>query len=176
MLETLVNLIDPQTLTMLLAAVAAGATVLTLAMPLIASDALAKRMRSVAFEREKLRQRERERLARGDKVHLRRSPKQFVQTIVDSFNLTKWVGQEEARLKLVQAGFRGHAPYVTDLFFRMATPAASLPTPQTLDKPDVAASDCVATTFFAQLVGSTWRFCGTSAAAPHAAGSTSSRR
>ena len=49
------------------------------------------------------------------------------------------------------------------------TPAAKLGSPQTLNKPDIAATDCGATTFFAQLVGSTWRFCGTSAAAPHAA-------
>ncbi|HEU4706254.1 MAG TPA: S8 family serine peptidase [Solirubrobacterales bacterium] len=48
-------------------------------------------------------------------------------------------------------------------------PAASLLTPEELTKPDVTASDCVATTFFAFKVGGVWRFCGTSAAAPHAA-------
>jgi tight adherence protein C len=47
-----------------------------------------------------------------------------VQSVVDRFNLTKWVGQEEARLKLVQAGYRGQAPYITFLFFRMVTPIA----------------------------------------------------
>jgi subtilisin family serine protease len=40
---------------------------------------------------------------------------------------------------------------------------------QVIPKPDLAATDCGATTFFARLEGSTWRFCGTSAAAPHAA-------
>jgi tight adherence protein C len=40
--------------------------------------------------------------------------------------LKKWVGQEEARLKLVQAGYRGQAPYITYLFFRMVTPVASV--------------------------------------------------
>jgi tight adherence protein C len=59
------------------------------------------------------------------KVSLRQSPKQYVQRIVDGFNLSKWVGQEEARLKLIQAGYRGQAPYVTYLFFRMVTPAAA---------------------------------------------------
>lgn len=49
------------------------------------------------------------------------------------------------------------------------TPAAPLGAPQTIPKPDLAATDCGATTFFASLVGSTWRFCGTSASAPHAA-------
>lgn len=38
-----------------------------------------------------------------------------------------------------------------------------------LSKPDLTATDCNVTTFFAEFVG-TWRFCGTSAAAPHAAG------
>ena len=95
-------------------------------MPLLATDTLSKRMKSVALEREKLRQRERERLARGEKVTLRRSPKQYMQTIVDQFNLTKWVGQEEARALLVQAGYRGQAPYVAYLFFRMVMPVAML--------------------------------------------------
>src|SRR5205085_11485113 len=102
------------------------ATVLTLTMPLIATDTLGKRMKSVAIEREKLRQRERERLARGEKISLRRSPKQYMQTIVDQFNLNKWVGQEEARALLVQAGYRGQAPYITFLFFRLIMPIATL--------------------------------------------------
>jgi len=62
----------------------------------------------------------------GQKVKLRQSPKQYVQMIVDRFNLTKWVGQEEARLKLIQAGYRGQAPYVTYLFIRMISPVACL--------------------------------------------------
>ncbi len=117
---------DARFLAMIFAAVGAIATVITLAMPLLVTDALDKRMKSVALEREKIRQRERERLARGEKVALRRSPKQYMQTIVDQFNLNKWVGQEEARALLVQAGYRGHAPYVTFLFFRLVTPIVML--------------------------------------------------
>src|SRR6476646_6812495 len=111
-------------LTALLAAVAAIATVLTLAMPVLAPDTLSKRMKSVALEREKIRQRERERLARGEKeqVSLRQSPKQYMARIVERFNLTKWLAQEEAREKLVQAGYRGQAPYIAFLFFRLVTP------------------------------------------------------
>jgi subtilisin family serine protease len=48
-------------------------------------------------------------------------------------------------------------------------PAEELPSPETLSKPDIAATDCGATTFFAFLEETAWRFCGTSAAAPHAA-------
>ena len=117
---------NPRLLSMIFAAIAAGATVLTLAMPLVVGDALPKRMKSVAYEREKIRQRERERLARGEKVVLRASPKQYMQDAVERFNLKKWVGQEEARGKLIQAGYRGEAPYVAYLFFRMVTPAMTL--------------------------------------------------
>jgi tight adherence protein C len=117
---------DAQFMTMLLAAVAAVATVFTLAMPLISSDNLGKRLKMVAIERERIRQQERERLARGEKVSLRSSPKQYMKTIVDQFNLAKWVGQEEAREKLVQAGYRGQGPYVAYLFFRMVTPVVAL--------------------------------------------------
>jgi tight adherence protein C len=127
MLELLVNSINVPTLTMVLAAIAAAATVLTLAMPLLAGATLDKRMKAVASEREKIRQRERERMARAqEKVSLRTSPKEYVQKVVDRFNLSKWVGQEEARLKLVQAGYRGQAPYVTYLFFRMVSPVLLL--------------------------------------------------
>src|SRR5215471_13694336 len=123
MMEVLVNALNVKTLTMLFAAVAAAATVLTLAMPFVFVDPLDKRMRAVALEREKIRQRERERLAQeGQKAKLRQTPKQYIETIVDRFNLRKWVGQEEARLKLIQAGYRGQAPYITYLFFRMVTP------------------------------------------------------
>jgi tight adherence protein C len=58
-------------------------------MPLLAGSSLDKRMKAVASEREKLRQRERERLARNqEKVSLRQSPKQYVQRVVDQFNLS----------------------------------------------------------------------------------------
>ena len=50
-----------------------------------------------------------------------------------------------------------------------ATPAKAI-VPTVLAKPDLAATDCGVTTFFARQdkLGA-WRFCGTSAAAPHAA-------
>lgn len=61
----------------------------------------------------------------SQKINLRQAPKESIKAIVERFNLSKWVGQEEARLKLVQAGYRGQAPYVTYLFFRMVTPIAT---------------------------------------------------
>src|SRR3972149_9543208 len=126
MLDYLASLINTQKRPIVPPPVAAAATVLTLAMPYAFADSLGKRMKAVALEREKIRQRERERMAQErQKVSLRQTPKQYVQTIVEHFNLSKWVGQEEARLKLIQAGYRGQAPYITYLFFRMVTPIAA---------------------------------------------------
>jgi tight adherence protein C len=123
MVEFLVSkLHDVRFMTMLLAAIAASATVYTLVMPLFAGEGLSKRMKAVASERERIRQRERDRLSKSEKVSLRQTPKQVVSRVVDDFNLTKWLAQEAAREKLVMAGYRGQAPYITFLFARMVAP------------------------------------------------------
>src|SRR5207302_5029521 len=123
MVEFLVSkLHDVHFMTMLLAAIAASATVHTLVMPLFAGEGLNKRMKAVASERERIRQRERERLHKNEKVSLRQTPKQLVSRVVEDFNLTKWLAQEAARDKLIMAGYRGHAPYITFLFARMVAP------------------------------------------------------
>src|ERR1700750_2482058 len=117
---------DVHFMTMLLAAIAASAPVYTLVMPLFAGEGLAKRMKAVASERERIRQRERDRLAKTEKVSLRQTPKQVVSKVVEDFNLGKWLAQEAARDKLIMAGYRGQAPYVTFLFFRAVTPIVML--------------------------------------------------
>ena len=123
MLDTLVDAIhNPHLMTMVLAAIAASATAYTLIMPMFAGESLAKRMKAVASERERIRQRERERLNKSEKVALRQTPKQFISRIVEDFNLTKYLAQESARDQLTLAGYRGQAPYVTFLFFRLVAP------------------------------------------------------
>jgi tight adherence protein C len=123
MIEFLIAKIhDARFMTMLLAAIAVSATAYTLIMPMFAGEELAKRMKAVASERERIRQRERDRLSATEKVSLRQAPKQMVARVVEDFNLGKWVAQEAAREKLIMAGYRGQAPYVTFLFFRMVTP------------------------------------------------------
>ncbi|MCK1478528.1 tight adherence protein C [Bradyrhizobium sp. LM6.10] len=123
MVEFLVSkLHDVHFMTMMLAAIAASATVYSLVMPLFAGEGLAKRMKAVANERERIRQRERERLHKSEKVSLRQTPKQLVSKVVDDFNLTKWLAQEAARDKLIMAGYRGQAPYITFLFARLVAP------------------------------------------------------
>src|SRR5580693_9207842 len=113
---------DSRFMAMLFAAIAVSATAYTLIMPLFASEGLAKRMKAVASERERIRARERERLNKSEKVSLRQTPKQLVSKVVEDFNLGKWLAQEAAREKLVMAGYRGQAPYITFLFFRLVTP------------------------------------------------------
>src|SRR3978361_336199 len=113
---------DARFMTMLLAAIAVAATAYTLMIPLFAGEGLAKRMKAVASERERIRQRERERMTKSEKVSLRQTPKQLVSRVVEDFNLGKWLAQEAARDKLTQAGYRGQAPYITFLFFRLVTP------------------------------------------------------
>src|SRR3954451_15082181 len=113
---------DARFMTMFLAAIAASLTAYTLVMPLFAGEGLEKRMKAVANERERIRQRERDRLSKTEKVSLRQTPKQLVSKVVEDFNLGKWLAQEAARDKLTQAGYRGQAPYITFLFFRLVPP------------------------------------------------------
>src|ERR1700753_2863381 len=123
MIDLLVTKIhDPHFMTMLFAAIAATATVYTLLMPFLAGEGLEQRMKAVASERERIRQRERDRLNKAEKVSLRQTPKQIVSKVVEDFNLTKYLAQESAIDKLSQAGHRGHAPYITFLFARLVTP------------------------------------------------------
>ena len=60
---------------------------------------------------------------------------------------------------------------VTHYFGEVAGSTASAPIPggEVIHKPDITATDCGRTTFFAVQSSGVWRFCGTSAAAPHAA-------
>src|SRR6202049_1324841 len=123
MIQFLIDKIhDARFMTMLLAAIAVSATAYTLIMPLFAGEGLAKRMKAVASERERIRARERDRLNRTEKVSLRQTPKQIVSRVVEDFNLGKWLAQDAARDKLTMAGYRGQAAYITFLFFRLVTP------------------------------------------------------
>lgn len=118
------RLSDPRFMTSLLTIVAVIATIYTLAMPYISGDNLDRRMKTLAVERGQIRAREREKLARGEKVNLRPTPKAFMQHVVESLDLKKWLGEEQIKATLVQAGYRGQGPQVTFLFFRMVAPIA----------------------------------------------------
>lgn len=124
MAALLFKLIDPQFMAAALAAIAAAATVLTLALPLVEGDSLGRRMKAVGNERERMRLRERERLNDRSKVVLRQTPRAYMKNIVDRFKLGDWLGTESAKTKLVMAGYRGNGAEVTFLFFRLVAPIA----------------------------------------------------
>ncbi len=123
MLGQIYNLLtDTQFLAMLLAAIAAAATVFTVAMPLLAGDNLDKRMKAVAVERERIRLRERERMAANGRGSLRNRPTQQLKAIVERFRLGDWLGTTTAKKQLLQAGFRGQKAEYTFLLFRLIVP------------------------------------------------------
>src|SRR5476651_859566 len=107
----------------LLVAFGCAATILTLAMPLLQTDNLGRRMKAVSTERERIRQRERERLAVSqNRAALRVSPKRLFKQVVDRLNLASWLGTERAKAQLAMAGYRGAGAEYTFLFFRLVTP------------------------------------------------------
>ncbi len=124
MIAQIVNSVtNPQFLLGLLAAIAAVATVLTIAIPLTEGNSLQKRMKNVATERDKIRARERERLNRqNEKVSLRPEPKAYMRRVVERFKLGDWLGTENAKRQLAMAGYRGPQAEVAFLFFRLAAP------------------------------------------------------
>jgi tight adherence protein C len=122
MIDFLFSLWNRQAILSILVAIATMATILTLCMPLLQTDSLARRMKSVASERERIRTRERERLYEKKKVSLRQEPKAYMKEVVERFSLSKWLGTDEAKRQMTMAGFRGPQAEVGFLFFRLVTP------------------------------------------------------
>jgi tight adherence protein C len=110
-----------------LAAICAFATVLTIAMPIVARDRMNHRMRVMAIEREKMRAAQIAEMATKERQagSIRQSAtKGYMQQIVDQLNLREMFDNEALRSRLKRAGLRGQAPLVTYMFFRVAVPIA----------------------------------------------------
>uniref|UniRef100_UPI003BAC48DD type II secretion system F family protein n=1 Tax=Stappia sp. TaxID=1870903 RepID=UPI003BAC48DD len=119
------ELLSQQTIILALTVLAVGGTVYSLVIPFIEGDKLKSRMKSVALERDKLRARERARLAnekQASRVSLRNAPKKRLQSIVDQLNLKNLMSDEKTAFRLVQAGLRGPRPLYTFLFARLVMP------------------------------------------------------
>ncbi|MEQ9143109.1 MAG: type II secretion system F family protein [Parvibaculaceae bacterium] len=117
------SLFSLENIVMLLTAVAAFATVLTLATPMFATDKLGTRLKQVSTEREALRRAHREQLERErDGRKLRQDPKDFIKRFVDKLNLMQLMESDAIRGKLKKAGFRGQAPVYSFMFFRFVMP------------------------------------------------------
>lgn len=115
---------DPRFLVSLLFSLAAAVTVLSMALPYINSDGLRRRMKSVALEREAIRLRERGAQSAG--TSLRQAPKAYMKQVVEKLGLEKRLGVSDARLKLVQAGYRGQGAEIALLFYRFIGPIVGL--------------------------------------------------
>jgi tight adherence protein C len=115
------TLLDRQTILAALVAIATFATILTVAIPLLETDRLGRRMKIIASERERIRARERDRLNES-KISLRQQPKAYMKNIVEKFNLSSWLGTDKAKKQMIMAGFRGPQAEVGFLFFRLVTP------------------------------------------------------
>jgi tight adherence protein C len=123
---TFAGLSDSQLVIAALTMIAVAGTMFTLVMPLFERDGLKGRMKSVALEREKMRARERARMAteknQDARSSLRNQPKQHVKSIVDRLNLKTALADENTQDKLRMAGFRGPGPLYTFLFARVVVP------------------------------------------------------
>ncbi|WP_412103617.1 type II secretion system F family protein [Stappia stellulata] len=119
------DLMSQQMIIAALTMVAVAGTVFVLVMPLLEGDKLKSRMKSVALERDQMRARERARMAdekANARVSLRNQPKQQVQRIVDRLNLKHLMSDEQTKLRLMRAGFRGTKPLYMFLFARLVMP------------------------------------------------------
>lgn len=116
--------IDPRFIASLLFSIAAAATVLTITLPYLSTDGLKRRMKSAATEREAIRMRERAKGAQS--TSLRYEPKAYMKDIVERLQLAKHLGVEDARAKLVQAGYRGQGAEIALLFYRLVGPLVGL--------------------------------------------------
>ena len=119
-IETFTN---PTFLVTILTAICAFATVLTIALPMLAQDRMNHRMRTMAVERDKMRAERMSEMSRDRQGKLRQAPTGFMQKIVNALNLRKILDTEELRDRLKRAGLRGQAPLVAFMFFRVAAPA-----------------------------------------------------
>lgn len=106
-----------------LVALAVVATVLSIGLAFIETDTLAKRMKSVASERERIRARERA-ASKASNAGLRQQPKLYMKNIVDRFSLSTWLNTDDAKMRLASAGFRGPQAEIAFLFFRLVAPIA----------------------------------------------------
>ena len=118
MIEAIVN---PSNLLAAFVAIICFATVITLAAPMMNSDKLETRLKSVANRREELRRRSRAQI-NNSKDGIRRTDESFYKKVVEGLQLSKLLEDPTVIDKLAEAGFRGPKPLSTFYFFRFLSP------------------------------------------------------
>lgn len=122
MLNFLVSLLQIEAMITILIGMAAFATVLTVAAPMMETDQLKTRMKSVGHERDRLRAQQRVQLV-GNESRLRdRKQAGLAQQLVEALNLKRVFEAEGARSLLRQAGLRSERHLVSFLAARFAVP------------------------------------------------------
>ncbi len=116
------RLADPRSLVAIIIGVLTIASMIFIGLPYLDNDSLEERMKAVAVERERIRAREREKMAAKNNASLRQAPKAYMKDVVDRFSLSKWLATEEAKLSLTMAGYRGPQAEIGFLFFRLVAP------------------------------------------------------
>jgi len=123
MLNLITSLADPQVLLSVFAAIAVFATVVTLAMPVLQKDDFGNRMKTVAIERDKIRARERARLAeQAKKGSLKQNNNGWMQDLVDKMKLKSALADDSTASTLVMAGYRQQSHLTVFLMLKVAIP------------------------------------------------------
>jgi len=114
---------DPANVTTAVVGVLAFATILTLAAPMLRSDRLDERMKSVSTRREELRRRSRQQITgTSASPSLRRTDEGMIKKIVDKLDLKRLLEDPKVQDKLAQAGYRGSRPLTVFYFCRFSLP------------------------------------------------------
>ena len=122
MTDFISSLLQIETLISVFVALAAFATVVTVAAPYFNNDKLQGRMKGVVEERERLRSAQRAMLNSGSDAKLRDKNKTIYNQLVNALNLKKVFETESTRDALKQAGFRAEKHLITFLVIRVAVP------------------------------------------------------
>ena len=113
---------DPNNIAAGMMAGAAVVTAFTVLRPLMSSDKLASRMKSVATSRDELRRKSRAALGVKEKAGLRREDTSAFKKIVAKLNLKSLLEDPNVENKLLEAGMRG-PKYISVFYFaRFTTP------------------------------------------------------
>jgi tight adherence protein C len=123
--QVLAKLGDPQFLVTLMVSLGCATTVLLAFVPLLQKDDMSRRIKAVSTERDRIRTRERERLAATggqSKVTLRYKTGGATKQLVESLQLNSWLNTNTAKLKLAMAGFRGQGAENAFLAYRLGAP------------------------------------------------------
>jgi len=115
---------NPANILTVFVAIATFATLVTLAAPLMRTNNLEARLKSVSTRREELRRKSREALAASKGGTLRQTDEGLYKRVVDRLQLSRLLEDPKVMDKLAQAGFRGPRPVSTFYFFRFVLPFA----------------------------------------------------